>query len=134
MTPRDPPEPLKLGDEKKDKFCYYHLPMNHSTRRCREIIETIQNLLEKSEIERNTDVPKSVVTMVAHNSRGSPTFPCTKSVHFSLLVLLLVFEEVLDHVEVLAWYLWIQQDSCNCMFIACHTFARITLLNMRFCY
>lgn len=29
--------------------------------------------------ERNADVPKSAFMIVAHNSRGSPTIPCTES-------------------------------------------------------
>lgn len=41
MTPRDPPETLKPGDEKKDKFCCYHQRVNHATRQCREIMDTI---------------------------------------------------------------------------------------------
>lgn len=38
-------------------------------------------MLDKGEImfERNADVLKPAVMMVAHNSRGSPTLPCAKS-------------------------------------------------------
>lgn len=66
LVPQEPLEPLKPIDE-KDKFCLCHLRVNHPTHWCREIMETIQNLLDKGKIsdKRTNDVPKPTAMMVS---------------------------------------------------------------------
>lgn len=68
--PREPPEPLNPCVGKRDKFCRYNQRVFHPTRQCREVVETIQSLLDKGDIvyKRTNVVPKPTIIIVSRAS------------------------------------------------------------------